>query len=84
MVYGEPKERNSFVKKLAEEYEVYIGEEFWHRLTGDKDFYYDLSKAMAEDAETIDSKELVKETIEKLAKDIEAKYSKMDYNSGAD
>lgn len=78
MLYGEPREINSFVRILSEDYQVYIGEEFWFRLTGDKDFYYDLSKAMAEVAETIDSKELVKETIEKLARDIERKYPKLD------
>ena len=74
MLYGKPSELNAFVRKLSEDYEVYIGEDFWYRLTGDKDFYYDLSKAMAEVAETVDSKELVRETIEKLSKDIEAKY----------
>ena len=78
MMYGEPHERNNFVKMLAEDYEVYIGEEFWYRLTGDKNFYYDLAKAMAEVAETVDSKELVRDTIEKLAKDIEMKYPKID------
>jgi len=78
MLYGEPNEINSFVKILAEDYEVYIGEEFWYRLTGDENFYYDLSKAMAEVAETVDSKELVKETIEKLAKDIELKFPKLE------
>jgi len=33
---------------------------------------------MAEVAETVDSKELVRETIEKLARDIESKYPKPD------
>ena len=69
---------NSFVKILAKDYEVCIGEEFWYRITGDKEFYYDLSKAMAEVSETLDSKDLVKETIEKLAKDIENKYPKFE------
>ena len=63
MLYGEPKDYNSFVKELAKNYEVYSGKEFWYRLTGDEDFYFDLSKAMAEVAETIDSRELVRETI---------------------
>ncbi|MCL1878087.1 MAG: restriction endonuclease [Defluviitaleaceae bacterium] len=78
MIYGDPKEFNTFVKQLAKDYEVYIGEEFWYRLTGDKNFYFDLAKAMAEVAETVDSKELVKDTIEKLAVDIEKKYPKLD------
>jgi len=71
MLYGEPKEYNSFVKELAKDYIVHIGKNFWYRLTGDENFYFDLSKAMAEVAETVDSKKLVKDTIEKLTKDIE-------------
>ena len=77
MLYGEPNEMNTFVKKLAQEYDVFIGEEFWHRLTGDRNFYYDLSKAMAEVAETVDSRELVRETIKKLATDIKRKHPKL-------
>ncbi|MCL2112081.1 MAG: restriction endonuclease [Clostridiales bacterium] len=76
LLYGEEKELNAFVKKFSNDYEVYIGEEFWHRLTGDKDFYYDLAKAMAEVAETVDSQALVDDTIDKLAKDIEKKQPK--------
>jgi len=78
MIYGEPGEYNAFVKELAEDYEVYIGREFWYRLTGDANFYFDLAEAMAEVAETVDSTELVRETIEKLAKDIEKKFPKPD------
>jgi hypothetical protein len=73
LLYGEEKELNPFVKKLAQDYEVYIGEEFWYRLTGDKEFYYDLAKAMAEVAETVNSQALVDNTIERLAEDIEKK-----------
>lgn len=78
MIYGEPNEINSFGKKLAKDYEVYIGEEFWYRLTGDKDFYYDLAKSMAEVAEKIDSRAIVEKTICELAADIEKKYPKLD------
>ena len=77
ILYGEEREFNAFVKKLANDYEVYIGEKFWYRLTGDKDFYYDLAKAMAEVAETVDSQALVNETIDKLAEDIAKKYPKL-------
>ena len=74
LLYGEEKEMNSFVIKLAQDYEVFIGEEFWYRLTGDKGFYYDLAMAMAEVAETVDSQALVSDTINKLARDIENKH----------
>ena len=71
LLYGEEKERNAFVKELAQDYVVYMGEEFWYRLTGDKDFYYDLANSMAEVAETVDAQNLIGDTIDKLAADIE-------------
>ena len=78
MIYGEPSEYNAFVRELSDEYVVYCGEDFWYRLTGDRDFYLDLAKAMAEVAIPEDSKEIVKETIKKLAIDIESKYPELD------
>ena len=77
LLYGEERELNPFVKKLAKDYEVYIGEEFWYRLTGDKNFYYDLANTMAEVADTIDSQALVNDTIDKLAVEIAKKYPKL-------
>jgi hypothetical protein len=76
LLYGEVSEFNSFVKMLSQDYEVYIGEKFWYRLTGDKGFYYDLAKAMAEVAEEVDAKDIVSETIDKLAGDIEKRLPK--------
>ena len=73
LLYGTENEQNSFIKKLAKDYVVYIGETFWYRLTGDKAFYYDLANAMAEVAATVDAKSLVEETIDKLANDIRIK-----------
>ena len=73
LLYGNENELNAFIKKFAEDCVVYIGETFWYRLTGDNNFYYDLANAMAEVAETIDSKSLVEETINKLANDIKNK-----------
>ena len=52
---------------------VYIGETFWHRLTGDRSFYFDLANAMAEVAATVDAKSLVEDTIDKLADDIRSR-----------
>jgi len=78
MIYGEPSEYNVFVRELAEGYVVYCGKDFWYRLTGDRDFYLDLAKAMAEVTIPEDSKDIVKETIEKLARDIESNYPELD------
>ena len=70
LLYGTENEKNSFIKKFAKDYVVYIGETFWYRLTGDRLFYYDLANAMADVAATVDAKTLVEETIGKLADDI--------------
>lgn len=40
--YGTESSLSQSYKRIDEEYPVYVGKEFWHRLTGDSDFYYDL------------------------------------------
>ena len=54
-------------KRINEEYPVYVGTEFWHRLTGDEDFYFDLIDAFAEVAEEMDSSAMINGIIEQLA-----------------
>ena len=46
--YGEPEELSSHYKNIQKNYPVYIGKEFWHRLTGDENFYNLITNAMAE------------------------------------
>jgi hypothetical protein len=74
VIYGEPEEMNSFIKKVGEEYTLYAGKEFWYRFTGDEDFYEDLAIAMAEVADEVDVREVINETIDKLAQEIIQKY----------
>lgn len=74
LLYGEPHEKNAFVKELEKDYPVLIGKEFWHTFTGDEGFYQDLIDAVAEIAKEVDMKSLVEEVIDKLAKEIEAKF----------
>lgn len=74
LLYGEPHEKNSFVKELEKDYPVLIGKEFWHTFTGDEGFYQDLIDAVAEIAKEVDMKSLVEEVINKLAKEIETKF----------
>ena len=71
LLYGEEKEMNSFIRELAQEYVVYIGEEFWYRLTGDREIYYDLANALAEVAQSVNAQQLINDTIEQLALEIE-------------
>ena len=75
LLYGEPHEKNAFVKELEKDYPVLIGKEFWHTFTGDEGFYQDLIDAVAEIAKEVDMKSLVEDVINKLAKEIEAKFS---------
>ena len=54
-------------KRLNEEYPVYVGKGFWHRLTGDEGFYAELINAFAEVADEMDSSALVQQVIRDLA-----------------
>lgn len=74
VIYGEPEEMNANIKKVGESYTVYSGKEFWHRFTGDADFYEDLAVAMAEVADEVDVREVINKTIDNLAEDIIKKY----------
>jgi len=74
LTYGEDSEKNSFIKKLEEDYEVYIGKEFWLRYTGDKNFYKDLIIAANEIAKEVNMKPIVDEVITELSKKIENRF----------
>ena len=69
--YGTTKEISSHYKKISEEYDVYIGQEFWYRLTGDINFYNDLIECFKEVAKEMDTVEFINEVIENLALEIE-------------
>ncbi|MBI2798454.1 restriction endonuclease [Candidatus Saccharibacteria bacterium] len=77
LLYGEEAEKSQFFRKLEKDYTVVMGKDFWHRFTGDEDFYADLIKAFGEVANEIDMKELVDNVVNDLAKDIQSKYSDM-------
>jgi hypothetical protein len=74
VVYGEVAELSSHYNKISANYPVYIGRDFWHRLTGKEDFYFDLIDAIGVVALEVDASHVVERTIERLAIEIEAKY----------
>jgi hypothetical protein len=74
VVYGESAELSSHYKRIGAQYPVYIGKDFWHRLTGKEDFYFDLIDAIGLVALEVDASKVVESTIAKLAIEIEAKY----------
>lgn len=69
IVYGEPGQESGHYKKLRDEHDhpLYIGQEFWHRLTGDENFYVELLRAISEVAIEARGVTLLDETIQKLA-----------------
>ena len=69
--YGTESSLSQSYKRIDEEYPVYVGKEFWHRLTGDSDFYYDLIDAFAEDADEMDCSAMIGQIIQRLAHEID-------------
>jgi hypothetical protein len=75
VIYGEDGELSSHYKKINEKYPVIIGKEFWYRLTGKEDFYFDLIDAVGEVALEMDGTSVLSQTIDALSLEIEAKFS---------
>jgi len=72
VIYGDEKELSSHYKKINEKYPVVIGQDFWYRLTGKEDFYFDLIDIVGEVALEVDGTKVLKETIDALTLEIEA------------
>lgn len=68
--YGTESSICTSYRKINEQYPVYVGVEFWHRLTGDAHFYYDLIDAFAEVADEMDSSAMISNLIQQLADQI--------------
>ncbi|MDN3691314.1 PmeII family type II restriction endonuclease [Chryseobacterium tructae] len=76
VVYGEESELSAHYKRISQSYPVIIGKEFWHRLTGKENFYFDLIDAIGDVALEVDGRHIVENTIEKLTYEIQEKYFK--------
>jgi hypothetical protein len=76
IIYGDAASLNGHYKRITTDYHypIYIGQDFWHRLTGDKDFYTDLIHAIGKVAAEADFTEELKEVIKELAKTPEVKH----------
>jgi len=66
---GENEQLSSHYKKLRDDYfyPVYVGNDFWFRLTGDDTFMNKLSNVIRESFDDVDGVSLLKETISKLS-----------------
>lgn len=69
--YGKYEELSNHYKKVEEDYPVIVGKEFWHRLSGNIDFYQKISDAIGDVASEYDGSDLVKSVIHDLSKQIE-------------
>jgi hypothetical protein len=69
VLYGTNAELNSHYKRLVSQYShpVIVGQDFWHRLTGDSGFYSDLINTMASVANEIDGRETIQNLVNSLA-----------------
>ena len=73
IIYGNHENLNGHYKRVTDEYDypIYIGQNFWYRLTGDKNFYSDLIHAIGKVAVEADFSEELKEVISELSKSSE-------------
>lgn len=69
VIYGVPQDLSNFYKKITNDhhYPVYVGQEFWHRLTGDPEFYDDLLGAIGSVAVDADFSKEFEEVVKQLA-----------------
>ena len=69
-MYGNKENLSSSYKTINEEYPVIIGQEFWHRLTGDDSFYNELIDSFVSVADEVDSTDLINEVIQELSEQL--------------
>lgn len=70
ILYGNESQISSHYKKIAKEYPVLTGCNFWMHLTGDDGFYSDIIHTFADCASDYKESDLLKNTVEELAADI--------------
>ena len=70
VLYGEKSSLSAHYKELIDEgVDVYVGDDFWERLTGEKGMEQRLFKACLNAAAKADVKPLIEQTVTELAKD---------------
>lgn len=69
VLYGNKNQLSTHYKNISDKhhYPVLAGQEFWHHMTGDEEFYKELTETIAQVANEFDGSELLEKTIEKLA-----------------
>jgi len=69
IIYGTPEQTSAHYRRITSQYNfpVYTGAEFWHRLTGDENFYTDLIVAIGSVATESDFSSELNNVINELA-----------------
>ncbi len=70
VLYGTFEDISSHYRVVNNTYPVVCGQDFWHRLTGDPNFYEALINAFAEVAVDVDGREVIQQTIDALAMEL--------------
>lgn len=70
--YGTPENLSNHYRTINKSFPVYVGQEFWHRLTGEVDFYKQITDAIADIAFEFDGSHIIESVIQELAKEIKA------------
>lgn len=79
VIYGEDTELSSHYRRISNTYPVVIGKDFWHRLTGKDDFYFELIDAIGDVALEVDGRHFLEEAIATLAEEIQEKFPDNNY-----
>lgn len=71
IVYGSEDKVSANYKKLRDQYHypLYVGQEFWHRFTGDAGFYGDFQRSISQAALEVGMHEELKRAVQALASD---------------
>jgi hypothetical protein len=72
VLYGEPSEMSMHYKLIDKTHPVFIGKEFWHRITGFPNFYDKLVKALHVSISNLDTKDVFRKGCDELAKEIKS------------
>jgi hypothetical protein len=84
IMFGEESEVNSWYRELRDEHgwELYVGKDFWWRLTGDEDFLDRLVDVIQNSTESSAASTALESTIQNLSKDPRIQKLAFEFNKG--
>ncbi|CAN5400447.1 hypothetical protein BH09BAC1_BH09BAC1_02810 [soil metagenome] len=72
VLYGTPAELSNHYNTINKTHPVFVGQEFWYRITGDENFYFELIESIGSVAKEVDASKKLEEAIEKLTQEVKA------------